>query len=56
MFTDYDLRIMQLEEQVKELQIEIAGKNEVITALHDDIRYYRKDLKDQITQDHGLEQ
>lgn len=54
MFTDHDLKIMQLENQVKQLKIELAGKEEVIKVLHDDICYYRKDWKDQMKQDQGL--
>jgi len=34
-------------------QIAMAGKEEVIKALHEDIRYYRKDWKDQMIQDQG---
>ena len=35
--------------------VEIAGKEEIIKALHEDIKYYRKDWKDQMIQDQGLE-
>ena len=55
MFTDHDLKIMQLENEVKELKIELAGKEAVIKALHEDLSYYRKDWKDQMIQDQGLE-
>ena len=55
MFTDHDLRIMQLENEVKELKIELAGKEAVIKVLHEDISYYRKDWKDKMIQDQGLE-
>ena len=54
MFTDHDLKIMQLENEVKELKIELAGKEEVIKVLYADIKYYRKDWKDQMIQDQGL--
>ena len=37
------------------MAIEIAGRDEVIKQLHDDIRYYRKDWKDQMIQDQGLD-
>ena len=37
------------------IAIQIAGKDEVIKTLHDDIRYYRKDWKDQMIQDQGLD-
>lgn len=40
---------------VAELEVELAGKNAVIDELHKDIAYYRKDLKDQMIQDQGLE-
>lgn len=36
--------------------VELAGKEAVIKALHDDIREYRKDWKDQMIQDQGLEE
>ncbi len=55
MFTDHDLRIMQLEKENKELKIEIAGKESVIKALHEDLSYYRKEWKDQMKQDQGLD-
>jgi len=55
MFTDHDLRIMQLESEVKELKIELEGKEAVINALHEDIAYYRKDWKDQMIQDQGID-
>ena len=34
-------------------QIAMAGKEEVIKVLQDDLRYYRKDWKDQMIQDQG---
>ena len=37
------------------LQIELAGKEEVIKALTEDIKYYRKDYNDQMIQDQGLD-
>lgn len=41
-------------EIINELQIELAGKISIIKVLHDDLSYYRKDLKDQMIQDQGL--
>ena len=35
--------------------VELAGKDSVIKALHDDIREYRKDWKDQMIQDQGVD-
>lgn len=55
MFTDHDLRIMQLENEVRELKIELAGKEAVIKALHEDLSHYRKDWKDQMIQDQGAD-
>lgn len=43
------------EELIDLLRSELAGKEEVIKALHEDIRYYRKDWKEQMIQDEGLE-
>jgi len=40
-------------DEIDRLRVEIAGKNEVIKVLHEDIRYYRKDWKDQMIQDQG---
>lgn len=37
------------------MEIEIAGKEEVIKTLHEDIKYYRKDWRDQMIQDQGLD-
>ena len=37
------------------LKIELAGKEEVIKALTEDIKYYRKDYNDQMIQDQGLD-
>ncbi|MCP4101723.1 MAG: hypothetical protein GY750_09905 [Lentisphaerae bacterium] len=36
--------------------IELAGKDAVVKELHEDIAYYRKDRKDQMIQDQGLEE
>jgi hypothetical protein len=45
--------LQEAEEIIHALRVEIAGKNSVIKALHEDIAYYRKDWKDQMTQDQG---
>ena len=42
--------------RIKDLEIELAGKNAVIDDLHEDIRYYRKDWKDNMIQDQGLDE
>jgi len=42
------------EDLIAALQIELAGKIAVIKELENDISYYRKDRKDQMTQDKGL--
>ena len=44
-----------MHEIARDALIELAGKNAVIDALHDDIRYYRKDRNDQMIQDQGLD-
>jgi len=43
------------EDLIDRLRIELAGKEEVMKALEKDIQYYRKDWKDQMIQDQGLE-
>ncbi len=45
----------EAEELIDMLRVEVAGKDEVIKALHKDIKYYRKDWKDQMIQDQGIE-
>ena len=35
--------------------LDLAAKNAVIDALQDDLDYYRKEQRDQIIQDQGLE-
>ncbi|MCP4101998.1 MAG: hypothetical protein GY750_11295 [Lentisphaerae bacterium] len=40
---------------IDKLIIELAGKEEVIKELEKDIKYFRKDWKDQMVQDQGLE-
>lgn len=46
--------IKELESHIKELTLQLAGKDSVIKELREDIRYYRKDRKDQLIQDQGL--
>jgi hypothetical protein len=41
-------------ELINLLQIELAGKDAVIKALHEDIAWYRKDKRDEMIQDQGL--
>ena len=41
--------------EIESFEVELAGKDAVIKELHKDIAYYRKDWKDQMTQDQGLE-
>jgi len=48
--------VSSAEELIDQLQIELAGKEEIIKALSKDIQYYRKDWKDQMIQDQGLDQ
>ncbi len=59
MFTDHDLRIMQLKEENKALKIELAGKDAVIKELEKDVAFYKRyqtrDWKDQMIQDQGLD-
>jgi len=55
MFTDHDLRIMELKKENEALKIEIAGKEAVIKAMEDDIQYYKKDWRDTLIQDQGLD-
>jgi len=43
-------------ETIDALLIEIAGKEAVIKELENDIKYYRKDWKDQMIQDQGLKE
>ena len=47
--------LQDAEEIIHALRVELAGKEAVIKSLHEDIRDYRKDWKDQMIQDHGLE-
>jgi len=42
-------------EQIDTFVVELAGKEAVIKELHKDIAYYRKDWKDQMIQDQGLD-
>ena len=48
--------LQEAEEIIHALRVEIAGKESVIKALHEDLSYYRKDWKDQMIQDQGLEE
>lgn len=43
------------EDLIHMLIVEIAGKEEAIKELTKDIQYYRKDWKDQMIQDQGLD-
>ena len=43
------------EDLIHMLIVEIAGKDEVIKSLTKDIQYYRKDWKDQMIQDRGVD-
>lgn len=45
--------IKELESRVKELILQLAGKESVIKELRADIAYYRKDRRDQMIQDQG---
>ena len=45
----------EAEDIIHALRVEIAGKESVIKALREDLSYYRKDWKDQMIQDQGLE-
>ena len=47
--------LQEAEEIIHALRVEIAGKESVIKALHEDLSYYRKDWKDQMMQDQGLD-
>ena len=47
--------LQEAEEIIHALRVEIAGKEAVIDTLHEDLSYYRKDWKDQMIQDHGLD-
>lgn len=47
-----ELEALQL--KLRKLQIELAGKEAVIESLSNDVRYYRKEWKDQMIQDQGL--
>ena len=42
-------------DEIDRLRAEIAGKEAVIKVLHEDISYYRKEWKDQMIRDQGLE-
>ena len=42
------------EDLIHALEAELAGKEAVIATLHEDIKYYRKDWRDQMIQDQGL--
>ena len=44
------------EDLIHALEVELSGKEAVIAALHEDIKYYRKDWKDQMIQDQGRAQ
>lgn len=46
--------IDSLKEEIKRLKVELAGKESVIKLLHEDIKYYRKDWRNQMIQDQGL--
>lgn len=48
--------LQDAEEIIHALRVELAGKEAVIKALHEDIREYRRDWKDQMIQDQGLDQ
>jgi len=48
--------VQDAEDIIHMLMVEIAGKESVIKQLTEDIRYYRKDWKDQMIQDQGLEE
>jgi len=48
------LDIYDAEKIIHLLEIELAGKNAVIAALHDDLGYYRKERKDEMIQDQGV--
>lgn len=50
----YRNMVDDLRAEIRSLQIEMAGKDAVITELHKDIAYYRKDRRDQMIQDQGL--
>lgn len=43
-----------LRNEIRDLTVEIAGHKAVIKELQEDIRYYRKDRRDQMIQDQGL--
>lgn len=47
--------VSSAEDLIHMLLVEIAGKEEVIKELTKDIQYYRKDWKDQMIQDQGLD-
>lgn len=44
-----------LKNKIRDLTVEIAGHTAVIKELQEDIRYYRKDRRDQMIQDQGLQ-
>ena len=43
-----------LRNKIRDLTVELAGKDAVIQELRNDIAYYRKDRRDQFIQDQGL--
>lgn len=51
--TEQDL-LDEVGAQIKELRLQLAGKDEVIKMLKDDIKFHRKEWKDQMKQDQGL--
>lgn len=51
--TEQDL-LDEVGAQIKDLQLQLAGKDEDIRLLTNDIKYYRKERGDQMKQDQGL--
>ena len=47
--------LQEAEEIIHALRMDVAGKEAVINALHEDLSYYRKDRKDQLTVDFSRE-
>lgn len=51
--TEQDL-LDEVGAQIKELRLQLAYKDDVINMLKDDIKFNRKEWKDQMKQDQGL--
>jgi len=54
MFTDHDLRIMQLQEENKALKIKLAGKESVIKVLEKDVAFYKRYQAEKYANNNGV--